>query len=198
MGVKIMSKRTQFCHVMKGCRLLCKNRSKDDLWMCGKPNTHHHTEYKLYLRTCGKPTDITSPGTNCTCGCAENPQTSPHRAQNVTLAVRKTHRPSQRVQTVPLAVRKTHRPSQWVQTVPVHVRKARDITILGTDCTCEGAETPGHHHTEHKLYLWMCGKPTDITTQRTNCTCGCGGALVSLGWDRRDWWLAVLLVREAF
>jgi len=142
------------------------------LWMCGKPR-HHLTGHKLYLWMCGKPTDITSQGTNCTCGCAENLQTSPHRAQTVPVDVRKTY--------------KHHLTGYKLYLCTCG--KPTDITSQSTNCTCARAEnlqtspdrvqtvpvhvrkTYRHHLTGYKLYLCTCGKPTDITSQGTNCTC---------------------------
>ena len=206
-----------------------------------KTDSHHHAGHKLYLRMCGKPTDVASLGTNCTCGCAENPKTSPHRAQTVTLAVRKTHRPITKStnctcegaetpghhptdgklylwmcgKTTDITTQSTNCNSGCAENPQAHHKEYKlylcmcgnlghhhkghklyllrcgnsraslhkhklylwiaensDITTHDTNCTCEGAETPGHHHTEDKLYLWMCGKPTDITTQRIHVDVG--------------------------
>jgi hypothetical protein len=103
---------------MTGCRLLRKHRSTNDMSMYGKP------------------TDITTQGTNCTCARAEKRDI---KAQTVRVHVRKTHRHHYT----------EHKLYLWM------------------------CGKPRHHHTRHKLYLCMCGKPTDITTQGTNCTCGC-------------------------
>jgi len=126
-----------------------------------------------------------------TCGCAEKPQTSPQRAQTVPVAVRKTNRPPQRAQTVPVDAGKSHRHHLTGHKLYLWMcGKPTDITTQSTNCTCGCAEnlqtshrtqtvpvavqkTYRHHHKGHKLYLWMCGKPTDITTKGTNCTCGC-------------------------
>ena len=69
--------------------------------------------------------------------------------------------------------------------------KSTAITTQGTNCTCECAETPRHHHTGHELYLWMCGNSQASPHREQTVHVD---ALDSLGSDRRDWWLRVLLV----
>jgi len=140
--------------------------------MCGKP-TDITSQGTNCTCGCAENLDITSQGTNCTCGCAENPQTSPHRAQTVPVDVRKTYRHHLT----------GHKLYLWM------CGKPTNITSQGTNCTCARAEnlqtsphkvqtvpvhaqkTYRHHLTGYKLYLCTCGKPTDITSQGTNCTC---------------------------
>jgi hypothetical protein len=107
-----------------------------------KTYRHHLTGHKLYHRIYEKSTDITREGTNCTCGCAENLQTSPHRVQTVPVDVLKTHRHHLTRHKLYLCMcRKPKTSLHRAQNVPVHVRKIHR-----------------HHHTEYKLYLWMCRK----------------------------------------
>jgi hypothetical protein len=111
---------------------------------------------------CGKPTDITTQSTNCTCACAETPQTSPHRAQTVPRSVYLAYNTSQ----------EGPKTQPWNNRVPTQVLKIKGASFHTLTVTSYQSVTGSANHlgTEaftrrQKLSVYV----TKRTTARVRC-----------------------------